>query len=88
MEQKANVVAIVLHNLLYRLQVKGLLDGGDLKEIMIECLTVAAQLQAETSTPNQVGGAKLEEGIRAFFSIFPSLDGTQPRRTPAGGRGP
>ncbi len=66
---RTTVVSLALQALLERLLLQGTLDGRDLIAMRQMGLELAADLRKQTGTMLQVGGARLERELIAWWDV-------------------
>ena len=67
---RTTVVSLALQALIERLLLQGTLNNGDLTAMRDMGLQLAADLQAQSGTLPQIGGARLEREVRAWWDVW------------------
>ena len=67
---RTTVVSLALQALMERLLLRGVLDRADLVAMREIGLQLAVDLQAQTGTVPQVGGARLKREVVAWWSVI------------------
>ncbi len=72
---RTTVVSLALQALVERLLLRGVLDISDLSAMRDMGLQLAADLQAQAGTMPQIGGARLEREVRAWWDVIGTPEG-------------
>ena len=67
---RTTVLSLALQALIDRLLLRGSLDAADLAAMRDIGLQLAADLQAQAGTFPQIGGARLEQAVAAWWDVI------------------
>lgn len=76
-EIRLATTGLVLRGLLHVLTLKGVLTPADVAAIERFALDLARDMRDLDASLPQVAGARLDEDVRAFFSVLPLHDGPE-----------